>query len=204
MTWKGISADVLAAAGVAEEGRLIRVPYRLPDGRLFKTRVFTRTGRTWFEPAGLPNILFGLEKLTRTPSDEVSVRTLLVAEGESDALALRDQFPEADVVGVPGAASWRSDWSLVIERYLTVYVLGDGDEAGQKMNAAVVHDVPWARAVRLPDGEDVRRLLQAGGRPALERYIATADADARLWAAMRLAPDIETCERLLMGEEVPL
>ncbi len=81
---------------------------------------------------------------------------------------------------------------------------GDGDRAGRAMNARIKRDVPWARPVWLPEGEDVRSLLQTSGPRALDGLLDAADADAFLSAAFVLAHDLETMETLLLGREVEL
>ena len=47
------------------------------------------------------------------------------------------------------------------QRFPTVYVVGDGDEAGQRMAARVLADVPWARPIWMPENKDARNVLQS-------------------------------------------
>ena len=121
---------------------------------MYRERFFAPNGRTWWGP-GEGLVPFGLETI---PSDPDSW-ALMFAEGESDALALREAFAgttEAHelgrvcVLGLPGASSWRPEWSSIAATFDRVYVIGDGDEAGRKMIAKVNADVRWARPVRLP------------------------------------------------------
>jgi hypothetical protein len=212
--WKGIEAvPVLIDAGINEEHGLVRIPYRLRDGtehnaKLFPLKPRTRGPRSWWERTGRELVAFGLETL---PDPEEASDALLIAEGESDALALRYAFagvtgdnPVRDyhVLGLPGAGTWREEWSLLCEPFPFVYVLGDGDARGQALNDTIKRDVPWARAVKLPLGEDARSMLQHFGWRALDPYLEEADADARLAAAFRLAADLPTFEALLRGQEV--
>jgi len=174
--WKGLSTAVLNEAGVERdlEG-LVWIPYRLPDGALYAHRVVAPSGRRWWKPGdGRPVIPFGLESLTDPPTD----RGLLVAEGESDALALRAAFEWGyDVLGVPGASTWRRGWVRYLLPYAVVYVLGDGDDAGRRLAGTVKRDVPRARIVYLPAGEDARSLLQDDdGWWRLERLLEQADS----------------------------
>ena len=76
------------------------------------------------------------------------------------------------------------------------------DTAGREMNSRIKRDVPWARPVRLPDGEDARSMLQTHGAGALDPFLEATDSDARLEAAILLARNIEECEALLRGEDV--
>lgn len=184
VAWKGLPRCVLAEAGVEVRDGLVRVPYRDIEGATHNVRLFAPPGRCWWERTGLPLRPFGLETLRRPPHD----RGLLVAEGESDALALRASFSWGyDVLGVPGATSWHREWRSYAEPYAAVYALGDGDEAGRRLAASVRRDVPRARIVPIPADEDARSLLQREGPGALDWLLEEADRLARL-------------ERELLGE----
>ncbi len=206
--WKGIAAGVLAEAGVETTGSgLVRVPFRDRDRKIVVHKVFGR-GRSWYDPAGVDLIPFGIETLP--VSAWIAERSvLLVCEGESDALCAREHFERGDdeltgwfALALPGAGVWRRSWRRYLEPFPRVYLLGDGDEPGQRMNRRVKADVPWARPVRLPDGDDVRGVLQRDGRAGLLPYLEAADADARLAAALRLANSLDDFEALLAGAEV--
>lgn len=202
--WKGLSLDVLDEAGVDIDRGIVRVPYCDRDGRELYCKRFGRDGRSWYEPAGLELVPFGLETLPPAGSRWPRYCALLLCEGESDALAVRDVLGRyrADVLALalPGAGSWRDSWRSFVEPFPLVYVLGDGDEPGRRMNRRVRSAVPWASPVWLPDGSDVRSLLQADA-DALWPLLARADEDARLWAALTLSPDLDTMRRLLAGEK---
>jgi hypothetical protein len=215
--WKGLDARTLAEARVTvDESGLVYVPYRRVDGSQWNRRVFASSGRTWWERAGIGDgmVPLGLELLPSTQA--LRGCALIVAEGESDCLALRSAFRgavlrsrfehEADrpyhALGLPGAGMWRSAWARYLRPCAVVYVIGDGDQAGRSMIASVRRDVPWIRSVWLPEGEDARSLLQRDGTQAVADLLACADADARLWAALKIARTIEECEALLRGEAV--
>ena len=202
--WKEIAPDVLAAAGVELDRVSVRVPYRDRDGRELYCKRFGREHRSWYEPAGISLVPFGLETLPPTWSRYPRFVALLLCEGESDALAARDVLRYRDdaraveyiALALPGASSWRDEWRAFLEPFPLLYVLGDGDDAGRRMNRRVRSAVPWARPVWLPDGSDVRALLQADP-DALTPYLELADRDALLWAALTLSPDLETFRRYL-------
>ena len=204
--WKGISFLVLDEAGVTiADDSLVRIPYRLPDGRTFRERFIAANGRTWWGP-GSQLIPLGLETL---PSQEKASRSaLFVAEGESDTLAIREAFAEPSAgnpitayyaLGLPGAGTWRPDWALIVEDFNVIYLLGDGDAAGRRMIEAVHRDLPWARPVWLPDGEDARSILQTQGPRALDPYLDRADEVARLCVALFAAESYEDFVRLMGG-----
>ena len=184
-----------ARCGVTRDRRgFVRVPYRYPDATTAKTKVFESNGRTWWSPIGVDSIPLGLELLAH--GEERGTRTLIVAEGESDTLAIRDALAvdhdgqPIDVIGLPGASTWRDDWMHYIIGYGRAYVVGDGDQAGRRMMESVMRSVGWARLVLLPGGMDARSLLQRDGHAALDPYLDEADETALLGALMKAAPTL--------------
>jgi hypothetical protein len=153
---------------------------------------------------------FGLETLP--PMERRGRAALAICEGESDALAFREAYAGVAgntwiqrhvVIAVPGASSWRPDWAHHLDGFDVIYVLGDGDRAGRRLDWAVRRDVPHARLVSFRDGDDVRRVLQRDGHRALDPYLARADRDACVDAAFTAARTLDEWERLLRGEEIP-
>lgn len=186
--WKGLPTFVLFEADVTRDSDgLVRVPYRLPDGHLHNVRMFAPSGRCWWEPRGLSLIPFGLDRQWREGMRRY--RCLAITEGESDALALDAALGAEglDVLGVPGASTWKPEWAAHTRGYDAVYVIGDGDRAGRAFNWRVRHDLPGAMVVDLPDGDDVRGLLQRDGADPLVDAIEAAEAIARLQEALGLA-----------------
>ena len=61
--------------------------------------------------------------------------TLTICEGPSDAITLLDLFGyEYPVIAPPGANVWMSEWTRAVEG-LTVVLIGDNDNAGDKMRS---------------------------------------------------------------------
>jgi len=203
--WKGVDARVLDAAGVTLcANGVARIPYRRLDGSFFRARFRAPSGRAWWGP-GSGILPFGIETLATVRDSAAAM--VFVAEGESDALALREAFAGASdgsvefrAVGLPGALSWRPEWRFYVEQFPIVYLVGDGDEPGRQMIDRVVVDVPWARPVFLPGGEDCRSVLQRDGARAVDSLLADADWRVTLWAAWRLAGSLAELEALLRGE----
>ena len=92
-------------------GRLVRIPYRQPDGTLFRYKFrgpLNGDGKHlsfWDDKKGGGTLLYGLDFLARTPDE----RPVILCEGESDCHAAWHHAQSA--VGVPGAKSWRSEWT---------------------------------------------------------------------------------------------
>lgn len=200
--WKGISFLVLEDAGVViEPDGLVRIPYRYRNGEVHRWRFFSPRGRQWWGPGdGL--IPFGLETLPTPAGAKDS--TLLIAEGESDTLALQEAFSDWHVIGLPGARSWRPEWRMIVEGHPLIYVIGDGDRSGADMIERVCRDVSWSRPVWLPPGEDARSLLQDPdeGREVLELFLNRADEVARLCVAFTTSTSYEDFLELLHDGDV--
>jgi hypothetical protein len=203
--WKGLTRGVLEAAGLTQRAGLVEIPYRSRDGGTHNVRVFASDGQTWWKRKDVALIPFGLETL---PPPAVAARSaLLIGEGESDALALREAdltVAGADcyVLGLPGAQTWRFEWAEYVTPFALVYCLGDGDEPGQAMNWSVRADVPWARPVRLPGGDDVRGLLQSGNWRVLTACMAEADRLAAFEEALARFTRIDDVDAYLTDVEV--
>jgi hypothetical protein len=207
--WKGISFLVLDKADVVV-GRddRVRVPYRLPDGTVFRERFFARDGRVWWGP-GDRLIPFGLETLP--PPDKAARSALIICEGESDTLAVREAFAATPpgnpieafyAIGLPGARAWRPQWASLVDAFNVIYLLGDGDNAGRQMVDAVHRNLPWSRPVWLPEGTDARSILQTHGPRALDPYLDRADEVAKLCVAFMTATTYEEFVQLMSGRAV--
>ena len=204
--YKGLSPVVLAEANVTEAHEVVRVPYCDRDGREVYAKLVPKdTARhPWVEPRGISVIPFGLERLPHPEFDEWFA--LVLAEGESDALAVRGSVAVRDdrsvrVLGLPGAGMWRSEFGPAFRRFPVVYVVGDGDAPGRRMMDAVLADVPWARPVRMPDGEDARSIIQGpDGDEAFRRLLDDADHGADLARAFDQAPTVADFRQLLDSE----
>ncbi len=199
LTWKGIGRVTLSLAGVTARHGRVRIPYRLANGAEHNARLIGGP-RCWWERRGLELVPFGLEQL---PSAARAARSVLfIAEGESDALMIRDQVGEHDgrttyAIGLPGAGTWRAEWVSLAARFERVYLVPDADAAGERMARMVLDDVDWARRVCLPTGEDARSVVRAYGVGRFCSFIDQADQDAALWDAIRTADTLAEFEAML-------
>jgi hypothetical protein len=107
---------------------------------------------------------------------------------------------------VPGAKAWRSSWASILEEFVTVFVVGDGDEPGHKLAWSVKTDFPWIRIVRLLPGEDARSTLQQpGGDAVLIRAMEQATWDLVAHLGLAECASLDVYEAWLrQGEEVLL
>lgn len=211
--WKGLDNQLLHDAGfVYGDGRTATFPVRNPDGSTSRLRIITADGkRIWDGQIGKTILPIGLETLP--PVDEAERWIVILCEGESDMIALREAFAERwdgdsyrrfAVVAVPGASVWKREWVLYFAAFSTIYVIGDGDgletaeerrqreaggkrkqQAGRQMIARILEDIPWSRPVYLDDGDDARSILQQQGNRALDPYLLAADEYAHLDAHLK-------------------
>jgi hypothetical protein len=179
--WKGFDLLALSVFGVQRQGGGVNIPYLTEAAEHYRTKRFPDGGeiRSYWLGESKPQIPYGLETL------RWGGRTLLLTEGESDALALRMSFQRTAVLGLPGARSWRPAWSEYAARFEVVYMSFDRDRAGGELWEAVARDVPWARGVLLPEGADTRDVLQTLGRDGYKVFLEAASTRAVLTAAMR-------------------
>lgn len=91
--------------------------------------------------------------------------TIEVTEGELDAVTLEQCGLHA--VAIPGVENMPSYFSRMVAGFETVRLWADGDKAGRELIARFLKVVPWATAIRLPEGEDVNSILVAKGRAGL-------------------------------------
>lgn len=186
----------LESFGIESRNGDIRIPYLHDDDRVHRWRVYGRSGKTWWEGLTdrreqMPLIPYGLDTL---PSLGLrSLYDLAWCEGESDTLALRLAIPELVVLGAPGASSVREDWRGWCLGFRAVYVLGDGDPAGRRFNNSILAAFPGTRVVRIPDGDDVRAILQRGDTLPFEE----ADATDRLYRLFLSSPSLDILEDAL-------
>lgn len=79
--------------------------------------------------------------------------TMLITEGEIDALTA--QVYGFDAVAVPGATAWQPRFREPLLGYETVFILADGDEPGMRFATNVAKELPNAKVIPCPQGEDV-------------------------------------------------
>lgn len=159
-TWKGFDLADLRKFHVQRTSNGIEVPYFTRAGQHWRSKVFLEDGRSWWLGESKAQIPYGLETLT------LGSKAVILTEGESDALALRLAFPTLAVLGIPGASSWRNQWTRCLEGFDAVYLSFDADRAGEKLTASVLESVPGACPIHLPAGADTRDVLQRLGRAA--------------------------------------
>lgn len=171
---KGLPVSKLREWGLTSSdynGRpAVRIPYFDEHGNELRARYRSRTGK-WWEGRNRPIYLYGRDRLVDAQLGD----PVLVVEGESDCHALWAAGVLA--VGVPGATSWRPEWSQHLDG-LSVHVWEEPDQGGAQMVERLVASFPDARIIQPNGVKDACELYQREG----ERF---ADMVRRLMAEAR-------------------
>lgn len=103
-----------------------------------------------------------------------------IAEGEIDAVAATEGLG-LPTVGIPGATQWvgkAETWAPLFKDFERVFVLRDGDKAGQDLADAVVETLKFkVRVIDMPNEMDVSKMLAAGRAEELTKQFAEDDED---------------------------
>lgn len=88
-----------------------------------------------------------------------------ITEGEIDAITA--QLCGIPAVGVPGVQTWQPYYRELFLGYRDVYVLADGDEPGIEFAEKLKRQLPNAKVIPMPTGQDVNKLVIERGPAAL-------------------------------------
>jgi len=149
-------------------GRLA-IPSIGPKGNVYNIR-FRRLGDDgpkYLGLAGFETRLFNSRAVLEGP-DEIHI-----TEGELDAIVLSQLGLAA--VGVCGSNGWKGHHPRLFVGARSVFVWGDGDDAGKNFSRDVAKSLPNARVVRVPGGQDVNGIFSSGGEEAIFDLIREKD-----------------------------
>lgn len=113
----------------------------------------------------------GVVYCVQVPSGYFLVRQngCVTITGNCDAMTLvQCGYP---AVGFPGASTWRDHHAYLFDGYQRVFVLGDGDDAGEEFASKVARHVPNPRVIALPDNQDVNGLYVEQGIEAIHKLL---------------------------------
>lgn len=98
---------------------------------------------------------------------------IAIVEGEFSSWAV--QLDGIPAVAVQGVSAWKDHFVRAFAGYEKVFLLGDGDEAGQKMNETLAQRLPNGVPIRLPDGEDTDSLRRQYGDGSIRKLLGVDD-----------------------------
>lgn len=178
---RGISSDHAAIAGlgvvtgeVVDHERMtgrLAIPYITPAGvvnmsfRCIKDHDHGAVGcKKYYQHEGLCANLYYVQAV------EDAVDFMCLAEGELDALTLN--ICGIPALGVGGATKWEPHWTEVLDDFQYVYVMLDGDDAGEKFGAKVIKHIPHAVRIAMPPDEDVNSMYVKQGKLYLHERLS--------------------------------
>ena len=144
-----------------DNGNEVAVRYRWT---LQGVRRFTWKSNSKIIPYGLWRL-----KVLQCCTDKGGVKKeIILVEGESDCHTLWHH--KIDALGIPGASTWKSEWSTFLEG-CDVYIWQKPDDSGRRFIEIIGKDIPEAKALVPPQnrkdvsechiqGDDIPALLQ--------------------------------------------
>lgn len=102
-------------------------------------------------------------------------QTIAICEGELDALTAT--VCGVPAVGIAGAELWQDHFTPLFSGYQDVYVLSDGDAAGEKLAETIAKKLPNAKVIPSSPGGDVSSDVLAYGRDYLVKRIQNVTRD---------------------------
>jgi DNA primase len=92
-------------------------------------------------------------------------KSIAITEGEVDAITA--QVCGVNAVGVPGVQAWQPHFREPFLGYRDVFVLADGDDAGMQFANTVATQLPNAKIIPMPAGDDVNSVVLKNGKQTL-------------------------------------
>ena len=153
---KGLPEAFLRSLGLEESGKVVRIPYRLEDGRIadrqrIRSALRAKDGSRWSKGPGRP-VPYGLWRLGEAPG----LGYLVLVEGESDCWTL--WFHQIPALGIPGAQMTPKLEASHLAGLDRLYVVREPDNGGHSFTAGVAQrldEFEWQGTgfvVDLPDG----------------------------------------------------
>ena len=153
---KGLPEAFLRSLGLEESGKVVRIPYRLEDGRIaakqrIRTTLRAKDGSRWSKGPGCP-VPYGLWKLGKARESGY----LVLIEGESDCWTLWSH--EIPALGIPGTQMTSKLQASHLKGFELLYVVREPDSGGRSFTTGVARrldEFEWQGTgfvVDLPDG----------------------------------------------------
>lgn len=185
--WSSDTANALQLTPVTDAWGNPRVmfPFFLRGEQVYwQARAVYGSRLRWLNPTGPVPAPYEADRLLM--AEQVGV--VITMEGTSDTVALIDAWPDAPVVGIPGAGALKVKWAAGFAG-LTVVSVADADGGGQTLRRTVDDLLgPVAVAVHQVNGpdqfKDVAEWRKAAGDDFLEQFLDRLPRSlGRGWAA---------------------
>jgi len=148
---------------------MLCIPYHTVHGGVvaMKFRVIDdRPGSRYLWPAGQTSHLYNV---TDTVSGKPSIA---ICEGELDTV-VASAVCGINSVGIAGVSHWKPHHPRVLRGFQEVFVITDNDDKesgenpGQELARRILNDIPHARNIVLPRGQDITDFVLQNGKDAL-------------------------------------
>ncbi len=143
--------------------------YRGDDLANIKFRSLPPAAKTFRRIPDCASIMFNLNSIK-------GHKEVYLTEGELDAITLSQAGIENAISATTGAGSFDPEWIDQLKRFEKIYIVYDGDEAGQKGARAVAKRLGFNRCfnVGLPDGQDPNDFFQENDIFAFQQIVNQA------------------------------
>ena len=107
--------------------------------------------------------------------------TLFICEGHTDTLSMAQIYPDADVIGLPGAATVAYLKGILskLKKYTTIYICPDPDVAGEEMREALLDLLPASKTRSVVLDKDISDYLMSDSVEALQLCVTLAATNAK-------------------------
>lgn len=121
----------------------ISIPYSLEDGSVVATRIRASLDgpNRFFWDKGAKISPYGLSRL----SVARQAGYIVLVEGETDTVILWHR--DIPALGIPGVATWRSEWASYVTDIPKVYIWQEPDKGGDSFIERIGRDIPNIRVV---------------------------------------------------------
>lgn len=157
---------------------MLAIPYWTVHGGVvaMKFRVIDdRPGSRYLWPPGQQSHLYNVTSV-------VSGKPYMVlCEGELDTV-VASSVCGLNAIGIAGVSHWKPHHPRVLRGFRDIFVVTDNDDKedgsnpGQELAKRIITDLPHARNVTLPRGQDISDFVQQNGGSALPSLLGLSDA----------------------------
>lgn len=154
---------------------MLAIPYHTAHGGVVAIKfraIEDRQGSRYLWPAGQESHLYNVEACLTGET------YIAICEGELDT-CVAYSVCGVNSVGIAGVSHWKPHHSRVLRGFQEVFVITDNDDKetgnpGQDLAKKILNDIPGARNILLPRGQDINEFVLMNGREALPQLLGLA------------------------------
>lgn len=180
---RGLKAETCRKFRCLKDGELLRFYYQDRSGSVVGAKVKTVDKDFSWEGSNKDKLLYGQWLWSNGGSSEKFSKTVVITEGELDAMSVHEVFPGWPVVSLPnGAAAAKKaiqDQLEWLQEFQKIVLFFDNDQAGKEAIEAASSVLPTGKAyiAKLdPKYKDASEALQASDSKAISHAIFNAES----------------------------